>query len=228
VWVDGAWNDDGSYEMWVEGKVRETVVFGEKIEMHRRISAKLGESKIWIHDRITNLGHQETPHMVLYHMNTGFPLVDAGARLVAPIVNCQPRDADAEDGKDEHAVFTDPVDGFAEKVYYLDLAEDADGYTTVGLVNPGFDGGRGFGMYVRYSKKELPRLVQWKMMAKGSYVVGIEPSNCWVGGRAAEREMGTLQFLQPGETREYHIEIGVLSSTDEIRQFEETVKSIKG
>jgi len=58
------------------------------------------------------------------------------------------------------------------------------------------------------------------MANQGTYVVGLEPANCWVEGRAKERERG-LQFLKPGETREYHLEIGVLSSREEISQLEQ-------
>ncbi|MHB1001395.1 MAG: aldose 1-epimerase family protein [Armatimonadota bacterium] len=225
IYADGAWQDDGSYEMWIQGKLRETVVFGENVQMERRISVKLGENKIHIHDKVTNLGYQDTEHMILYHINGGFPVVDAGTRLVAPVKECKPRDADAEDGKEEYDVFPDPIPGFYEKVYYLDLAEDADGFTCAGLINKSFNNGQGLGMYVKFPKKELPKFIEWKNPAEQVYVVGIEPSNCWVGGRDKEREQGTLQFLKPGETREYHVEIGVLTSQEEIKAFEESVKA---
>lgn len=225
VYADGAWMEDGSYEMWVQGKVRQTIVFGENLELTRRISAKLGESKIWIHDKVTNLGYQTTPHMILYHFNAGFPVVDAGSRLVSTSMEYIPRDADAEEGKEEHGIFSDPIDGYREKVYYHNMAVDRDGYATTALVNPSFNGGQGFGFYLRYPKAELPWLVQWKNMDKQTYVVGMEPGNCWVGGRAAERERGTLQFLEPGETREYHIEVGVLTSQADIKALEDVVKS---
>ena len=44
-------------------------------------------------------------------------------------------------------------------------------------------------------------------MGEGLYVVGLEPANCHVEGRAVERERGTLQIMQPGEVRRYHLEI---------------------
>lgn len=228
VYADGEWQEDGSYEMWVQGKMRETILFGANIEMARRISAKLGESRLFIHDKVTNLGFEEKPHMILYHINAGFPVVDNGSRFVAPTSELIPRDADATDGEEDHAVFSDPIPGFYEKVYYHEMAEDADGNVTVALINSGFNNGKGLGFYLKYSKKELPRFIQWKNMGQGIYVVGMEPANCWVGGRAAERANGTLQFLKPGETREYHLEIGVLSSQDEIKAFEDSVKSVLG
>jgi hypothetical protein len=64
------------------------------------------------------------------------------------------------------------------------------------------------------------------MMGQGTYVVGVEPSNCLVGGRDKERAAGRLQFLEPGECREYRLEIGVLSSLLEIAAFEEQVQAL--
>lgn len=225
VYAGGAWERD-EYVMWVQGKVREACVFGENIELTRRISAKLGESKIWIHDRVTNLGFQETEHMILYHINAGFPVIDAGGRLVAPVKEHTPRDAEAEIGKEEYAQYPAPVHEYKEKCYYLDMAEDADGNVKAALINPGFNNGQGFGFYVKYPKRELPFFTEWKMVSEGTYVVGLEPANCHVQGRAMERERGTLQFLKPGETREYHVEIGVLSGPDQIAEFEDGVKSV--
>jgi hypothetical protein len=214
-----------SYEMWIQGKLRESNVFGDNILMERKISSKLGEKVIHIHDKVTNLGYEETEHMILYHINAGFPVVDAKSHLIAPIIDCKPRDEDAEDGKEKHAELEEPIHGFKEKVYYLDLAEDGDGNTAVALVNKSIDGG--FGFYVKFPKKELPRFVQWKNPAERDYVVGLEPSNCYVEGRDVDRKNGILQFLQPGETREYHVEIGILSSQDEIEAFEKYVKSLE-
>ena len=47
-------------------------------------------------------------------------------------------------------------------------------------------------------------------MGEGTYVVGMEPGNALVLGRDVERESGRLQFLEPGERREYDLEIGVV------------------
>ena len=66
----------------------------------------------------------------------------------------------------------------------------------------------------------MPEFIEWKMMGVRNYVVGMEPANCSVLGRAAERQRGTLQFLEPGERREYRLEIGVLDGATAIERFE--------
>ena len=52
---------------------------------------------------------------------------------------------------------------------------------------------------------------------------GLEPSTNWVGGRAAERAADRLQRLEPGESRNYNLEIGVLASQSEIDAFARNV-----
>jgi hypothetical protein len=47
------------------------------------------------------------------------------------------------------------------------------------------------------------------MMGNNTYVLGLEPANCLVEGRHKERERGTLQFIQPGEKKDFRIEITV-------------------
>ncbi len=58
--------------------------YGENLVLTRRYTARLGESRFFLHDEIENAGYQPTTHMLLYHINAGFPFVTDGAELVAP------------------------------------------------------------------------------------------------------------------------------------------------
>jgi hypothetical protein len=215
VWADGAWRGD-DYEMFVRGKMRQSVVFGENLLMDRRIWSRLGESRLMIRDVVTNEGYQSTPHMLRYHVNLGFPLLGEGTRLMAPSRRVTPRDEVAAPGLDVHHTYEAPIDGYLEQCFYHDLAPDAAGYVTVILANRAYDGGRGLGIYLKYRQAELPIFTQWKMVAAGTYVTGLEPANCRVEGRPKDRADGILQFLEPGESREYLLEFGVLGSNAEI------------
>ena len=223
VAVNQRWNGD-DYHMALSGKLREAAVFQENIELRRSISARLGESRLFIRDEIENLGYKETPFMLLYHINLGFPVVDDGARLVSPTLAAEPRDAEAEKGKSEYASFPDPVPGYAEQVFYHEMSPDEQGQVNAAIVNDAFPGGP-FGAYVSYPKSELPRFIEWKMVGEGEYVVGMEPANCLVAGRASERERGTLQFLKPGEVRRVTLEIGVLDGKMAVAAFEQKVSA---
>lgn len=225
VWVDGEWEGD-EYRMWASGKVRESVLFGENILLKRRVSALLGQNRFWIDDTVVNEGAATTPHMILYHINGGFPAVDAGSALISPTLSARPRDADAEVDKEHYYLNDPPTRGFKERCYYHEMAADSEGFVYTALINKNMADGGQFGFYVRYNRSELPKFTQWKMNGEREYVVGMEPANCWVEGRDKERARGTLQFLEPGETREYHLEIGVLASAEEVASFEERVRHI--
>ena len=130
-------------------------------------------------------------------------------------------------GLDEFATFGAPTVGFSEQVYFHDVAPDADGFVHSALINKEFNDGQGFGFYIKYRKEQLPVLIEWKMTGEGIYVIGMEPGTNRVDGRSLERKEGRLIFLKPGETRSYHLEIGVLAGQEEIAAFEDKVDSIR-
>jgi hypothetical protein len=173
--------------------------------MKRRILTRLGTSCISIKDVVENLGSTATPLMLLYHINLGFPLLDEGCELLSEAHSVEPRDAEASPGLREWMHFQKPTPGYSEQVFYHDLPADKTGWAGIQLVNPACK----LGLSVRFQKATLPNLIQWKMMGEGTYVLGLEPANCRAGGRSQERVRGTLQFLQPGEVREFNIEIEV-------------------
>lgn len=203
----GEWKGE-DYYLWVEGNVRQTAMFGEDISMRRRVGLWLGGTRFWIEDTVENLSMKPVPHMFLQHFNLGFPLVDATTRLDLPRHATFARDDTARAGIGSYNAFDQPQPGFQEQVFYHNLQADAKGQVEVRLTNPMFEGGKGLSVYWRYALADYPFLVEWKMMGEGAYVVGIEPANCHVEGRAAERERGTLQMLQPLESRRYMMEVG--------------------
>jgi len=83
------------------------------------------------------------------------------------------------------------------------MAPDSHGYAQIALVNPGLD----LALTIRYRAAELPYCVVWKMLAPGSYVVGLEPCNAWEEGRDKERAAGRLRTLAPGEEVAYDLEL---------------------
>lgn len=224
--VDSEWDGD-EYKMWVSGKMRESTLFGENIIMKRKITAVLGENRLFIDDIVTNEGPRKSPHMHLYHINGGYPAVAAGSLFVSPTKKSVPRDADAEVDKEHYYIADAPTVGFQERCYYHDMATDKDGFVYAALINKNMPDGSQFGFYIKYNKNELPQFTQWKMNGTREYVVGMEPANCKVEGRAKERRLGTLEFLEPGESKEFHLEIGALPNADEVKKIEDIIASLK-
>lgn len=226
--VNQRWVGD-EYVFSVTGKVVETYVFGPVLQLTRTISSALGARQLTVHDEVENIGYDTVPHMYLYHINLGFPVVDAGAEFIAPVTKVIPRDAEAEEGKENFHLFHEPTAGYKEKVYFHEMATTPNGDTMAGIVNRACDPEHGgFGVCIVYNKNEFPNFNQWKQMGQGVYTVGLEPANCRTEGRARERQRGTLVFLKPGEKRSYTVRFRVLVGRQEIREFEQNVKAIAG
>ena len=64
-----------------KGRVRQAILYGEYLELVRRIETTLGSSTIEIHDTVTDHGHRPQHMMIPYHMNPGHPLLDEGVRF---------------------------------------------------------------------------------------------------------------------------------------------------
>lgn len=215
------------YVLSVTGTMRDTVVFGENLTMTRTVSTKLGESRFWIHDVVTNEGFDKTDYMLLYHCNIGWPALDAGSRMLSPSRLVAPRDAEAQDGKSNWDKMDPPLHKYSEKCYYHDMAPARDGSVTVALVNDGFSRGDGFGVYVKYNKKELPRFVQWKQMGEQDYVIGFEPCNCGVEGREIDEELGLLHSLRAGESKSFSLEFGAVTTKEHLKALKARCARVK-
>ena len=219
VLAEGGWEGE-DYVVRVRGKMREHIVFGPCLEMTREISTTLGESCIRIRDRVENLGADPTPLMVVYHTNPGFPLLDAGTRLVLHSRRTTEWLEDREVVPDDYTLVSAPRKKAHDDVYIHRPLADRRGNVHVGLINDRLE----LGLYWKFPRRELPILNQWQHFHRGTYVSGIEPGNCSVLGRVWNRKHKALQYIQPGEVREFHLEIGVLDGAREIRAFEREVK----
>ena len=68
--------------MSITGKIKQTKIFGPSLELRRTISGTIGQASIRIHDEVINIGNTPAPHMILYHFNFGWPLVDEGTDII--------------------------------------------------------------------------------------------------------------------------------------------------
>lgn len=211
VFVDRRWSGD-DYLLTVGGKVNESRIFGENLRFERKIRTRLGAKSLEIHDTVENWGFEKSPFMLLYHVNFGYPVVSGNSRLhLSSRTEITPRDAAAGQGISIFDQCTEPEHRFAEQVFFHKLPRDQALFCAC-LYNEALE----FGVYLKFPPTELPSLCQWKMMGEGDYVAGLEPCTCDPVGRVRARERGVLQTLMPGETREFHLEIGVVESMREV------------
>jgi sugar/nucleoside kinase (ribokinase family) len=211
----------GRLQMSISAVTREARVFGPTLELRRTISSTLGEAVIHIRDVVTNLGNAPTPHMMLYHCNYGWPLVDDGTQIIWK-GTCRSRGMDMD-----NAIFNDKHDyrtcrkpseahrAGGEACGFIDVTPDKNGMCTIGLYNAKL----GLVVMTKYKKKQLPCMANWQHWGPGEYVCGLEPATNFPIGQSAARRQKKLIYLAPGKSRTYDLEISVLTKDKEIKQF---------
>lgn len=200
------WEGD-SCILELSGTMRQTRVFGEDIRLERRLRTMLGSNRLELHDTVTNDGGERVPHMILYHCNGGFPILDDEARLHVSHSTMEPRDDEARRGLELWDRGGPPTPGFAEQVFIHRPERCSEGRAAAVLANRTLRDGRGLALAIRFDPLQLPALFTWRMLGSGTYVMGMEPANCaTIEGREAAEKRGTLPFLEPGESRHYDLE----------------------
>ncbi len=210
----------GQLDMSITGCIKQAQVFGPSLEMYRTVSSTIGSSVIHIADKVINRGNTPAPHMLLYHCNFGWPLVDEGATLLwrgdwqtptgepGRIFNQDNDFRKCPPPLNEHA-------GTGEDVAFIDIEANERGSCVCGVHNPRLN----LAVALHFPKQQMPWLTNWQHWGKGEYVTGLEPGTNPPIGQAKARANNTLIFLEPGESREYSLEIEVLTKESSINHF---------
>ncbi len=203
----------GKMDMSITGIIRQSQALGSRLELRRTISATLGKSVIRIHDEVINKGNIDAAHMLLYHCNFGWPLIDEGTKI---LWNGTWKVRDGNPNKifsegNDFKTCPPPLDdhqGSGEEVAFIDLESDDDGFCNCGLENSRL----GLRVNLKFQKKQFPCLTNWQHFGKGEYVVGLEPGTNPPIGQSRARRQNELIQLAPGETRNYDLEIEVFNN----------------
>ena len=215
-----SWDGDDGV-LWAEGEVLQAALFGEQLLLRRRIEADLGGVSLRITDTVTNIGPTPCPHMMLYHCNIGFPVVDAGSELVYP---SGPGTCVSAASSPDYLELTGPSADFVEECYEHDMRTGPDGLVGAAVVNRAI----GLGVFQRYERSALPRHITWRQLGTVAYVVAMEPSTNRDAGRFDARQRGELAHLAAGEARRYRLEIGALVGDDAIDAFARGARDLAG
>jgi hypothetical protein len=218
------WEGDRCF-LWCEGTVSQATVFGEDLHLTRRVEIELGTNVIRLHDEVTNRGFYRTPHMYMYHINVGHPVVDDGSRYLAPIADVVWAGHAGNEYRRQNVGyrrFPAPQPDFIEQVWQHELTGDAQGLVPVAIVNDRL----GIGLQVVARKDQFPCMLEWQNFQAGLYTVGIEPGTHHVLGAASARDRGEMIWLEPGATRRYDTSLAVLHGAAEIARCEAGIRAI--
>lgn len=168
--IDRYWNGD-NYCAKICGYLENTALFGQNIVVKRTYTFKYDSDEFGIVDEIENRSFTDSGYMMLYHYNLGYPMVDDGAKIELDRESTVARTEDAQKVIDKMLSFSEPVDVIPEYVFIHKLKGDNP---TAKLVNEKL----GLAFSLTYNKKNLPYFCQWKSLASGDYVLGLEPASC--------------------------------------------------
>jgi len=182
--------------------VLDEAIFSRKIKRIRTISIPLQSNTFSIEDEFINRGGEETPLLVLYHINIGYPLLKEDS-----IVNIK---HDKVEGRNDYSnkyietarIMEKPTKNYSERVYfYKNVSEN--GFAEV--ISPS----EKMSLSISYNTKELPFFTEWKMMGIRDYVLGLEPGNVTPEGYKVNKEKGRILILKSNETISYRLTIEI-------------------
>ncbi len=213
----GAWAgwEGEDYTAVISGTMREAELFGENLVLRRKITTRYGQNKICIEDEITNEGFRPEPMMLLYHINAGYPLLCEESEIIIPTKNVIPRDETAASHAGSFHRMEPPRDNEPEDVFLHEMASDPEGNTFAAIINKEL----GIGLKIEYNLKELPYFMQWKSVASGDYVVGLEPANSSVYGKPYHIKENNLHRMEPMASEKKRIVLSFLTGRqlDEVK-----------
>ena len=218
-WTDG---DEPQYIINISGEMREAELFGENMILRRSIETTFGVPEIVIKDCITNESFREETMMLLYHFNVGYPFLNEDCEIILPTKEVIPRDDVAEKQIGLWSKMEKPADNEPECVFIHELSADKEGNTFAAVINERL----GIGIKIQFNQKYLPYFMQWKSVASGDYVIGLEPANSSVLGKTYHLEKGDLHMLNPFETENIELRLSFLEGKEIKKVKEEALQLV--
>lgn len=176
--------DDRSGEISCEGVVRQASVFGETLELRRKITVPAFEGNITISDTVMNKGFRPSGHAILYHLNFGYPFLDESTRIrglpepLSSVIGTEP---------------PVPSDDYGERVETVDSCELRTA-GEVSILNEATE----LAVMLKFDHKVLDKFAVWRAYQSGVFALGLEPKTQPADDRP---------LLAPGESRRYLVQL---------------------
>lgn len=211
-------------EIVLRGVVDETRFHFLKLRMTSTIRTQLGSAAFEVVDEVENLSASPATMQLLYHVNFGLPLLDAGSRLVAAARRVVPRNGRAAAGIATWDSYPAAEPGFEEMVYFLSLHAGPEGWTRVLLKNA--HGTRGVSL--AWPTTALPCFTLWKNTTseRDGYVTGLEPGTNFPNPRSFEAGRGRVVKLAPGQRQAFAVRLEAHATPDEVVAAEAAVSQL--
>lgn len=218
--------DPETSEIVIRGEVEESRLFFKNWLMVSTIRTRLNEPGLRISDEIINLASTPGECELMYHVNFGPPLLEAGGKVLVPAARIAPSTPRAAEGIDNWNTYGPPESGFAEQVYFIEPRSNAAGQTQALLHNAAGN----LGVSLTFDTATLPRFVVWKCQqdVADGYVTGIEPTTNWPNPRTFESEQGRTVHVAPHESFTTSLQLTVHGDAQSVQAAAATIQEIQG
>ncbi len=208
----------------LSGVTREMTLFGPNLALESEYFLPFAGSSLELTDTVHNRSSQPAELQLLYHINVGQPLLEAGSRWLAACAEVHSRDLRAAEGLEDYQVYLPPTSGYAEQVYLCQLQGEADGQTIALLTNAA--GSQGFA--VEFNLSQLPCFSVWKntQATADGYCTGLEPGTNFPNFKAIERENGRVVTLAPNERWQTRLTLNALKGEQFVNSVRDRIARI--
>lgn len=182
-------------------------------------------NEIQIRDEVENLSNRPSDFQLLYHLNIGEPILEEGAKFVAPYLTVCPRNEHAASGMESWSEYAASDPQYQEQVYFMKLAGDAETRTQTLLHNAN----KNLGFSVGFKTDQLPCFTLWKNTVgkNDGYVTGLEPSVNFPNRRSYEEKHGRVVPLASAETKPFEFTLGFQRSKAAVQSVLEQIEKLK-
>lgn len=191
----GCDEEAGDPILWCEAEIRQTFVFGACLSLRRRYECVVGSSRFTVSDRVRNIGPTPVPHLMLYHINLGYPLIDDGSTFALP--------GAVEVWREGGGAAAEPFGPPApEQKRELSLHRwaDADPRPVVSVAAVS-----NLALEIGLDASQLPFCQVLRLPSAGLYGLSIEPCSTSSRSRRVADEQGETRILHPGEEARYEL-----------------------
>ena len=211
-------------EIRLTGIVEETRFLVRQLQLRSTVVTRFGEPGLSLHDEVVNLAAPAAEMQLLYHINFGLPLLGPGATFVAPVKTLVPRNARSAEGLESWQTYGPPQAGFAEQVYFAELA-DVDHQSRVLLKNAGGD----LGASLAFDRRQLPCFTLWKNTGAlvDGYVTGLEPATNFPNPRSFEGKQGRVIKLPAGGRAQFDLTVALHDGSASVSQAEREIEALR-
>lgn len=219
--ADAKWIGD-DYVLQITGEMREAELFGENLILRRSIKTLLGSNSIEIVDEVENQAFRDEPLMLMYHFNIGHPILSEFSEVVLPTLKVVPRDEASTPHVDRWSQVDRPMPNTPEYVFIHELAADDDNNTFAAIFNHQTK----LGIKLEFNKDFLSYFMQWKCMASGDYVMGLEPSNSSVYGKRYHIQQDSVRRISPFEKVTTKLRITLLEGDSDFKALKDSAEKL--